>query len=347
MQRMCDHCLFRDHMKGRSVMWDQLWRTLCVWKHWIYPIMPSSLWRLLNSINTFVCYDCSGSWIIIQDALRNFIKYIAEFGPIWYCIIILKDSTWMFNLTTFNSFSEFWGVLFFQVYFWTNLFFVKTMFWCVGDWASGVAWESKSVLQQTGVSTGRLFTSQTAESEGFGSEVESCGQETPSLSLVLHSRYHQTPQTGYIVSLRLCCVGVMCYWCFFISFKDDCPVRDRERKAALLHFSSENNLDQIHKKQVLTQEANCRWRQTVALCLADLTTGILQVYFQISLFHRSSELRIKAVERMMKTISLLEGNEETALNEVYKHQTLSPEISQGKQHTRLQDMNTLSHFLPK
>ncbi|XP_056618734.1 centrosomal protein of 72 kDa [Triplophysa dalaica] len=83
---------------------------------------------------------------------------------------------------------------------------------------------------------------------------------------------------------------------------DDCPVRDRERKAALLHFSSENNLDQIHKKQVLTQEANCR---------------------------SSSELRIKAVERMMKTISLHEGNEETALNEVYKHQTLSPEISQG------------------
>ncbi|KAA0702617.1 Centrosomal protein of 72 kDa [Triplophysa tibetana] len=82
---------------------------------------------------------------------------------------------------------------------------------------------------------------------------------------------------------------------------DDCPVRDRERKAALLHFSSENNLDQIHKKQDLTQDANCR----------------------------SSELRIKAVERMMKTISLLEGNEETALNEVYKHQTLSPEISQG------------------
>ncbi|KAI7806225.1 hypothetical protein IRJ41_002416 [Triplophysa rosa] len=82
---------------------------------------------------------------------------------------------------------------------------------------------------------------------------------------------------------------------------DDCPVRDRERKAALLHFSSENNLEQIHKKQVLTQDAN----------------------------GRSSELRIKAVERMMKTISLLEGNEEAALNEVYKHQTLSPEISQG------------------
>lgn len=48
----------------------------------------------------------------------------------------------------------------------------------------------------------------------------------------------------------------------------------------------------------------------------------------------------------MKTISLLEGNEEAALNNVYKHQTLSPEISQGK-HTPQLDINTVSHFLPK
>ncbi|XP_065155101.2 centrosomal protein of 72 kDa isoform X2 [Paramisgurnus dabryanus] len=77
---------------------------------------------------------------------------------------------------------------------------------------------------------------------------------------------------------------------------DDCPVRDRERKAALLHFSSETNLDQNHKKNVLTQDTSCR----------------------------SSDLRIKAVEQMMKTLLFLEGNEEAALNEVSrKYQTLS------------------------
>lgn len=34
------------------------------------------------------------------------------------------------------------------------------------------------------------------------------------------------------------------------------------------------------------------------------------------LFCRSSELRIKAMQKMMKTLSLLEGNEEVALNDV-------------------------------
>nr|XP_055067534.1 centrosomal protein of 72 kDa isoform X1 [Misgurnus anguillicaudatus] len=77
---------------------------------------------------------------------------------------------------------------------------------------------------------------------------------------------------------------------------DDCPVRDRERKAALLHFSSETNLDQNHKKNVVTQDTSCR----------------------------SSDMRIKAVEQMMKTLLFLEGNEEAALNEVSrKYQTLS------------------------
>ncbi|XP_048008095.1 centrosomal protein of 72 kDa isoform X1 [Megalobrama amblycephala] len=68
---------------------------------------------------------------------------------------------------------------------------------------------------------------------------------------------------------------------------DDRPVRDRERKAALMHFSSEANLDTNHKKHVLTQDTTC-----------------------------SSELRIKAMQKMMKTLSLLEGNEEVALNDV-------------------------------
>uniref|UniRef100_A0A672MEF2 Centrosomal protein of 72 kDa n=1 Tax=Sinocyclocheilus grahami TaxID=75366 RepID=A0A672MEF2_SINGR len=68
---------------------------------------------------------------------------------------------------------------------------------------------------------------------------------------------------------------------------DDCPVRDRERKAALMHFSSEANLDTNHKKHASTQDTTC-----------------------------SSELRIKATQKMMKTLSLLEGNEEAALNDV-------------------------------
>ncbi|XP_067303967.1 centrosomal protein of 72 kDa isoform X2 [Pseudorasbora parva] len=68
---------------------------------------------------------------------------------------------------------------------------------------------------------------------------------------------------------------------------DDCPVRDRERKAALMHFSSEANLDTNHKKHVLIQDTPC-----------------------------SSELRIKAMQKVMKTLSLLDGNEEAALNDV-------------------------------
>nr|XP_009290997.3 centrosomal protein of 72 kDa isoform X1 [Danio rerio] len=67
---------------------------------------------------------------------------------------------------------------------------------------------------------------------------------------------------------------------------DDCPVRDRERKAALMHFSSEENLDSDHKKQVFIQD----------------TTA-------------SSDLRIKAMQKMVKMLSLLEGNEEVALND--------------------------------
>ncbi|XP_018933065.2 centrosomal protein of 72 kDa isoform X1 [Cyprinus carpio] len=69
---------------------------------------------------------------------------------------------------------------------------------------------------------------------------------------------------------------------------DDCPVRDRERRAALMHFSSEPNLDTNHKKHALTPDTTCR----------------------------SSELRIKAMQKMMKTLSLLEGNEEAVLNDV-------------------------------
>ncbi|XDV40935.1 hypothetical protein PO909_009918 [Leuciscus waleckii] len=76
---------------------------------------------------------------------------------------------------------------------------------------------------------------------------------------------------------------------------DDYPVRDRERKAALMHFSSEANLDTDHKKHVLTQDTSCR----------------------------SSELRIKAMQKVMKTLSLLDGNEEAALNDVSSRRPLT------------------------
>ncbi|KAI2654858.1 Centrosomal protein of 72 kDa [Labeo rohita] len=89
---------------------------------------------------------------------------------------------------------------------------------------------------------------------------------------------------------------------------DDCPVRDRERKAALMHFSSEANLDTNHKKDALIQDTTCR----------------------------SSELRIKVLQKMMKTLSLLDGNEEAALNDVSRKtlnskrpETLSVRIENG------------------
>ncbi|XP_043117730.1 centrosomal protein of 72 kDa [Puntigrus tetrazona] len=69
---------------------------------------------------------------------------------------------------------------------------------------------------------------------------------------------------------------------------DECPVRDRERRAALMLFSSEDSLDTNHQKHASTPDTDCR----------------------------SSELRIKATQKMMKMLSLLEGNEEAALNEV-------------------------------
>lgn len=70
----------------------------------------------------------------------------------------------------------------------------------------------------------------------------------------------------------------LCFWlgcpnqanqCFesvnvvFLSVIDDYPVRDRERKAALMHFSSEANLDTNHKKHVLIQDTTCRYCSVV------------------------------------------------------------------------------------
>ncbi|XP_022541098.2 centrosomal protein of 72 kDa isoform X1 [Astyanax mexicanus] len=68
---------------------------------------------------------------------------------------------------------------------------------------------------------------------------------------------------------------------------DDCAVRDRERSAALMHFSVESALEPDHSSQLLTEEKR----------------------------ERSSDPRIASVKKMMmRKLSLREGNEETALN---------------------------------
>ncbi|XP_051575277.1 centrosomal protein of 72 kDa isoform X4 [Myxocyprinus asiaticus] len=101
---------------------------------------------------------------------------------------------------------------------------------------------------------------------------------------------------------------------------DDCPVRDRERKAALMHFSSESNLYPKQNRHVLTQDTACR----------------------------SSEQRIKAVERMMKTLSHLEHNEEAALNEVcrMKHQSLTNRSEhEGSPRLLLENPSDVMHLI--
>uniref|UniRef100_A0A3B4BWK4 Centrosomal protein of 72 kDa n=1 Tax=Pygocentrus nattereri TaxID=42514 RepID=A0A3B4BWK4_PYGNA len=68
---------------------------------------------------------------------------------------------------------------------------------------------------------------------------------------------------------------------------DDFPVRDRERKAALMHFSVESAVKPSQKSQVFTKEKE----------------------------NRSSDHRIASVNKMMmRKLSLREGNEETVLN---------------------------------
>ncbi|KAL7835835.1 hypothetical protein SRHO_G00281820 [Serrasalmus rhombeus] len=68
---------------------------------------------------------------------------------------------------------------------------------------------------------------------------------------------------------------------------DDFPVRDRERKAALMHFSVESAVKPSQKSQVFTEEKE----------------------------NRSSDHRIASVNKMMmRKLSLREGNEETVLN---------------------------------
>ncbi|XP_036413969.1 centrosomal protein of 72 kDa [Colossoma macropomum] len=68
---------------------------------------------------------------------------------------------------------------------------------------------------------------------------------------------------------------------------DDFPVRDRERKAALMHFSVESAVKPSQKSQPFTEEKG----------------------------NRSSDHRIASVNKMMMAkLSLREGNEETVLN---------------------------------
>ncbi|XP_053084063.1 centrosomal protein of 72 kDa isoform X2 [Pangasianodon hypophthalmus] len=68
---------------------------------------------------------------------------------------------------------------------------------------------------------------------------------------------------------------------------DDCVVRDRERKAALMHFSAESGLESCQKSPLSTMEIK----------------------------NRSSNPRIASVNKMMMSkLMLREGNEETVLN---------------------------------
>lgn len=146
--------------------------------------------------------------------------------------------------------------------------YISVMLMFVGDWAFGDAGETESVLQQTSVSAGRLFSAQAAESEGTGLAAQSCDQETPALPIVPGPRDDQTPQAWCIICLlsrSLCCCDDQTNQCFISvkmflcsSVADDCPVRDRERKAALMHFSSEANLDTNHKKHALIQDITHR-----------------------------------------------------------------------------------------
>ncbi|XP_063054941.1 centrosomal protein of 72 kDa isoform X2 [Engraulis encrasicolus] len=66
---------------------------------------------------------------------------------------------------------------------------------------------------------------------------------------------------------------------------DDCPVRDRERKVALMHFSTDVELE--HKK-------------------ASHSTRLPD--------QRASDLRLAAVHRLTKSLTLRDGNEESAMN---------------------------------
>ncbi|XP_053343292.1 centrosomal protein of 72 kDa isoform X2 [Clarias gariepinus] len=72
---------------------------------------------------------------------------------------------------------------------------------------------------------------------------------------------------------------------------DDCPVRDRERKVALMHFSAESGLESSQKSPLSVMEIR----------------------------NRSSNPRIAAVNKiMMSKLMFREGNEETVLNHNFK-----------------------------
>ncbi|XP_041962777.1 centrosomal protein of 72 kDa isoform X1 [Alosa sapidissima] len=69
---------------------------------------------------------------------------------------------------------------------------------------------------------------------------------------------------------------------------DDCPVRDRERKAAIMHFTSDVELE--HKQKTS--------------CINSLSD------------QRSSDLRMAAFYRLTKSLALPDGNEEAAVNHI-------------------------------
>ncbi|XP_062395505.1 centrosomal protein of 72 kDa [Sardina pilchardus] len=94
---------------------------------------------------------------------------------------------------------------------------------------------------------------------------------------------------------------------------DDCPVRDRERKAAIMHFTSDVELEPKQKTS----------------CLNSLSD------------QRSSDLRMAAFYRQNKSLALPDGNEEAAVNHINRRnhrnraQTSPPPDAQTEPQSRL------------
>ncbi|KAL2084035.1 hypothetical protein ACEWY4_019553 [Coilia grayii] len=95
---------------------------------------------------------------------------------------------------------------------------------------------------------------------------------------------------------------------------DDCPVRDRERKAAIMNFTSEVELE--HKK-------------------ASYSTRLPD--------QRTSDLRMAAVHRLTRSLTLHGGNEETAMNQM-NHRNRAQTSAQSL--TRKEPETVLSPEIP-
>ncbi|XP_030639053.1 centrosomal protein of 72 kDa [Chanos chanos] len=109
---------------------------------------------------------------------------------------------------------------------------------------------------------------------------------------------------------------------------DGCPVRDRERRAALMFFSSEAVSESSEESHSSTAYKACR----------------------------SSERRMALVNRMIKKLSVLDGNEETALNHVANtdlpkkmpgHSTSAQTYLHHEQESSAEIINLLNDYNPE